>query len=278
MWAARAEGLPVVTSYHTDFARYTTAYGFPWLERPVRTGIRRFHRMARRTYTPGRSAVADLHAMDVRTVELWGRGVDTRLFGPARRSAAWRARLAPDGALVVGCVSRLAPEKGVDVVVRAFAKARATLGPGVLRLVIAGTGPAEASLRAMAGPDVTFLGTLDRETDLPAVYASCDLFAFASCTETLGLVVLEAMASGLPVVATPALGVAETLADGVNGVAVPAQGVEAMADALVHLARHADRRRHLADGALATAARFSWDAELDRLDASYRDVLSSHVR
>jgi phosphatidylinositol alpha 1,6-mannosyltransferase len=275
MWAARGMGIPVVTSYHTDFARYASAYGTPWLERPIRAMIRRFHRMAQRTYTPGRSAVQDLAALGVPTVELWGRGVDTTLFAPHRRTALWRQRLSLDGACVVGCVSRLAPEKGVDVVLRAFAMARDQLGPGAIRLVIAGTGPEEGALRAGAGPDVEFLGTLDRTTDLPAVYAACDIFAFASCTETLGLVVLEAMASGVPVVATPALGVAETLSDGDNGIAVPPRDAEAMAQALVRLVQTPALRQQLAEGALATAARFSWEAELDRLDASYREVLEA---
>ncbi|MCU0623626.1 MAG: glycosyltransferase family 1 protein, partial [Gemmatimonadaceae bacterium] len=260
LWTARALGIPVVTSYHTDFARYAGAYGTPWLERPIRMAIRRFHAQAARTFTPGRSALDDLAAMGIEHGVLWGRGVDGVRFSPARRDATWRTRLlgnAPADACLVGCVSRLAPEKGVDVVLEAFARAVAVVGPDRLRLVIAGTGPAFPALQAAAGPGVTFLGTLDRDAELPAVYAACDLFAFASLTETLGLVVLEAMASGVPVVATPALGVAESLRDDVNGCAVPPRDAEAMAQALVRLAADTARRRRLAEGALATAASFS---------------------
>lgn len=278
MWAARRLGVPVVTSYHTDFARYAAAYGTPWLERPIRAAIRRFHAQAARTFTPGRSALEDLAAMGIAHGHLWGRGVDGALFAPARRDEAVRARIlgdAPADACLIGCVSRLAPEKGVDVVLEAFRLAVQEVGADRLRLVIAGTGPAAAALTAAAGHGVTFLGTLARATELPALYASCDVFAFASLTETLGLVVLEAMASGLPVVATPALGVAESLRDDVNGLAVPPRDASAMAAAFVRLARDHALRRRLAHGALATAATFSWEAELDRLDAAYRDVLAA---
>lgn len=274
MWAGRQHGIPVVTSYHTDFARYAAAYGTPWLERPIRWAIRRFHARAVRTFTPGRSAVADLEALGITHAQLWGRGVDTTLFAPTKRRAEWRERLGLDDRVGILCVSRLAPEKGIDVILAAFARLRALVGPDRARLIIAGTGPEEAALRAAAPPDVVFLGTLDRERDLPSLYASCDVFAFASLTETLGLVVLEAMASGLPVVATPALGVAETLRDDHNGIAVPPRDPEAMANALARLVEDVARRARLAAGAMETATTFSWDAELDRLDATYRACAS----
>ncbi|MDX2185028.1 MAG: glycosyltransferase family 1 protein [Gemmatimonadaceae bacterium] len=275
MWAGRQADIPVVTSYHTDFARYAAAYGTPWLERPIRWAIRRFHARAVRTFTPGRSAVADLEALGIGHAQLWGRGVDTTLFHPSKRSEAWRQRLGLEGRVGILCVSRLAPEKGIDVILAAFARLREHIGPDRARLIIAGTGPEEAALRAAAPPDVVFLGTLDRERDLPALYASCDLFAFASLTETLGLVVLEAMACGLPVVATPALGVAETLRDARNGLAVPPRDPAAMAQALGHLVTHATVRAQLMHGALVTAQQFSWERELDQLDATYRQCARS---
>jgi glycosyltransferase involved in cell wall biosynthesis len=120
---------------------------------------------------------------------------------------------------------------------------------------------------------VLFLGILDRERSLPRLYASADVFLFSSITETLGLVVLEAMASGVPVIAAPAGGVADHLRDDVNGIAYPPFDVHTMSNAIVNLTMHADRRRRLAEGARRTALALDWEAELDRLDASYRDVL-----
>ena len=95
--------------------------------------------------------------------------------------------------------------------IRAFAKLREQIGPDAAQLVIAGSGPDEIRLRQMAPTGTVFLGNLDRTTELPELYATADAFAFASTTETLGLVVLEAMASGLPVIAVPAGGVGEHL-------------------------------------------------------------------
>jgi glycosyltransferase involved in cell wall biosynthesis len=142
----------------------------------------------------------------------------------------------------------------------------------VIHLVMAGTGPSEAELRAAASPDVSFLGFLERRTRLPDLYANCDAFVFASVTETLGLVVLEAMASGLPVVAAPAGGVRDHLRDGQNGLAYQAGNIEAMAHAMVKLAWEGGLARRLGRGARATAEELTWEREMERLDRSYREV------
>ena len=201
------------------------------------------------------------------------RGVDIASSGPDRRSQPLRASLGVDQSVVFLHVGRLAAEKGVDVIIRAFALAREMMPARAARLVVAGAGPAEASLREVAGPDVSFLGVLDRAKSLPRLYASADAFLFSSLTETLGLVVLEAMASGLPVVATPAGGVADHLRDGENGIAIGPRDVEGMAKAIVMLTLNADRRRQLGAAALATAHELDWERELDRLDESYREIL-----
>ena len=271
-WAALRAGIPVVSSYHTDFGRYAAAYGAPWLSATVSRYIARFHRRNRRVFTPSAPARDDLRRMGVTNVEVWGRGVDTDTFHPSRRSAPLRDAYGTRDTCIFLHVGRLAPEKGVDRILEAYRRARALVPAGTMHLVIAGAGPKDAELRAMAPEGVTFLGNLDRHTVLPRLYASCDAFVFSSLTETLGLVILEAMASGLPVIATPAGGVADHLYDGVNGIAYPPKDVDALARAMVSLALDRAHVRRLATGARATAERLSWDAELDRLDAIYRDV------
>jgi glycosyltransferase involved in cell wall biosynthesis len=169
-------------------------------------------------------------------------------------------------------VGRLAAEKCVEQVIEAFRLAGDMLPRGTIHLVIAGTGPREAEIRAAAPPGVTFLGFLDRRGRLPDLYANCDAFVFASVTETLGLVVLEAMASGLPVIAAPAGGVRDHLRDGVNGLEYPDGDVGAMATAMVRLAGDWALHHRLVRGARKTAEGLSWESEMDRLDRSYREV------
>ena len=268
--AASRAGVPFVTSYHTDFSRYMTSYGVPWLAPTVSRYLARFHKRARRTFTPSKASRADLKLLGVSDVEVWGCGVDAELFNPVRRSQALRVKLGIDGAFTFLYVGRLAAEKGVDVVMEAYRRAEAQLPAGSTRLVIAGAGPEEERLRTSAPPGTVFLGFLERGSALPTLYASADAFAFASTTETLGLVVLEAMASGLSVVAAPAGGVAEHLRDNENGIAYPANDIDACAAAMVRLATDGPLSVRLRAGARRTAEALAWSVELDRLDASYR--------
>jgi glycosyltransferase involved in cell wall biosynthesis len=272
--AARATQTPLVTSYHTDFGKYVHAYGFPLVGSQVTSYITRFHKRAQRTYTPSRPAQGDLYNMGIKHAEVWGCGVDTDVFHPGRKTAELRAKLAlsPDTFLFVH-VGRLAREKSVHVMLDAYRTVRERLPGRRLHFVIAGTGPCEADLRRQAPEGVTFIGHLDRQTALPALYASSDAFLFSSLTETLGLVVLEAMSSGLPVIAAPAGGVADHLHDEINGLAYPALDAGKMAAQMVRLVTEGSLRYRLSIGARKTVEPLSWRYELDRLDASYRAVV-----
>lgn len=276
--AAMRQGIPVTTSYHTDFAKYTASYGLPFLRKPVTAWIRRFHANASRIFTPSAPAREDLLALGLKDVEVWGRGVDDVLFHPSKRSLTLRQRLSLGDAFTFLHVGRLAPEKGVDILLDAFGKLEAALGSDRVRLVVAGAGPSLPGLKARAPKSVTFLGNLDRNRELPALYASADAFIFASTTETLGLVVLEAMAAGTPVVAAPAGGVADHLRHEVNGLAYPPLDASACAAAMRRLVEDRPLLLKLREGARATAERRTWEQELDRLDASYREVLTRSGR
>ena len=274
--AARA-GLPLVSSYHTDFSRYAEAYGKAWLRNRVSSYLKRFHHRSRRVYTPSSASRNDLLRLDLTDVEIWGRGVDAQHYNPGRRSAALRSELELGDRFTFLYVGRLAPEKRAEQVIDAFRLASGMMPKDSMRLVMAGTGPREAELRATAPPGVIFLGFLDRKTRLPDLYASCDAFAFASVTETLGLVVLEAMASGLPVIAAPAGGVGDHLRDGQNGMAFPAGSAWALANAMARLAWDKNLTSRLSTGARRTAEQLSWERELERLDRSYREVCGAAV-
>ena len=270
--AAALAAVPMVSSYHTDFGRYAESYGLPWLRGPVTRYLRRFHGRSCRVYTPSAVSQQELAGLGLDQVEVWGRGVDTNVFHPRRRSQELREALGMGSRFTFVYVGRLAAEKRVDVLLEAFRRAAVLVPRGVIHLIIAGTGPQEAALKASAPEGVSFLGFLDRRSALPDLYANCDAFVFSSLTETLGLVVLEAMASGLPVIAAPAGGVRDHLRHELNGVAYEAGDAAAMADAMVLLVNEWEFTRRLALNARRTAEALSWDRELDRLDASYRAV------
>jgi glycosyltransferase involved in cell wall biosynthesis len=273
--AAARRNLPFVSSYHTDFSRYATSYGWPRLAPAISRYIGRFHRRSARVYTPSGPARDDLRALGVNDVEVWGRGVDTKLFNPHRRSAELRESFGLGSRFTFLHVGRFAAEKNVEVVLEAYARASESLPHGVMHLVIAGAGPLERTLRAVAPRGVSFLGQLDRRSVLPDLYANADAFVFASLTETLGLVVLEAMASGLPVLAAAAGGVADHLRDGVNGIACEPGSAESLARAMVRMVESPMQALELRQGARRTAEGLAWDEELDRLDLSYAEVLET---
>lgn len=272
--AAARMKVPTVSSYHTDFSRYTEAYGVGALRGIVSRYIARFHKRSQRVYTPSVPAQGDLNAMGVESVEVWGRGVDTAQFSPTKWDGALREQLGADDKFVFLYVGRLAAEKNVELVLESYRLFRAAHPEKQTILVVAGDGPSAPSLRERAPGGVLFLGNLERHLLLPLLYASADAFVYASETETLGLVVLEAMAAGVPVVATPAGGVADNLRDMVNGLAFPAGDAQAMSQAMARIASDRELRARLASGARAWAESHSWAAELDRLDVSYREVLS----
>jgi phosphatidylinositol alpha 1,6-mannosyltransferase len=261
---ARRLGLPVVAVYQTDLPSYARAYrlgrageAFAW------RWLRGIHNSAARTLAPSTVTATGLHGRGIENVWLWGRGVDTRRFDPAKRSLAIRAKLAPGGELVAGYVGRLATEKRVELL------AGITALDGV-RLVIVGAGPADAMLRQHL-PDATFLGELQGE-ELAAIYASLDVFVHSGPYETFGQTLQEAAASGLPVVAPAAGGPLDLVADGVSGYLVRPGDPDAFTAAVARLAADPVRAAFGAAGRRRVLSR-SWPALTEELTGHYAAVL-----
>jgi glycosyltransferase involved in cell wall biosynthesis len=205
--------------------------------------------------------------VDPERIGRWDRGVDISRFSPAKRDPS---RFPADRVNVL-YAGRLTREKGVDLLADAFLSARAR--DPRLHLVLAGGGPEEKRLRARLGRGATFLGWLGGE-ELAVAYASADLFLFCSQTDTFGQVVLEAQASGLPVVAAAAGGPAELIADGRSGLLCAARP-EALAGAVAGLAGSRAMRERLARGGLAAIRDRTWEASLGRLAAGWRSALAT---
>jgi glycosyltransferase involved in cell wall biosynthesis len=243
--------VPLVTSFHTDFPQYARDYGLGVLAPLVWRWLLHFHRPARVIQTPGIAVRDELVRRGLRNTVIWGRGVDTRHFRPDRRHPGWRRWMAgADDTVIVLHVGRLAPEKNLRVLVDAWNRAHRCLGPRAT-FVIAGEGP-EASYVATRAPFARQLGFLDRDT-LADLYASADLCVLPSRTETCGLVALEAMAGGLPVIAANAGGLAESVRHEENGLLVRPDDARGFSHAIVALALDAGRRRALGAGARHTA-------------------------
>jgi glycosyltransferase involved in cell wall biosynthesis len=211
----------------------------------------------------------ELRALGIERVMVWGRGVDAGWFRPDRRSETRRAGLGAQGRLLVLHVGRLAVEKDVDTLVAALISARERLGDRAA-FCVAGDGPRAAWVRQML-PFAAHLGFLDRER-LAQLYADADLFVFPSPTETCGLVALEAMASGLPVIASDRGGVRDNLRHGLTGLVVPAGDAAGFAAAMVALADDPEQRRAMGEAARAFGVGRDWGRELDRLEESYSSL------
>ena len=264
-------GVPLVTTYHTHFPQYAREYGLPALERLVWRWIARFHRPAALVQTPGASARAELVAHGLTQTVVWGQGVDTRRFHHERRDDALRRRLGlTAGEAMVLHVGRLAPEKNLDVLISAFALAHEALGSRA-RFVIAGEGPGEAKV-ALKLPWSIRLGFLPIE-QLADLYASADLCVLPSYTETCGLVALEAMASGLPVIAANAGGFRESVLAHDNGLLVAPHDVSAFASAICTLVINEPLRARLGAQARLTAVARDSAAEDDTLIDHYARIL-----
>lgn len=271
--AARARELPLTSGYHTHFAQYSGHYGLNWLMPWVTGWLDALHRRCQATLVPTPELAGELTARGIPNVRAVGRGVDTRLFQPARRDRALRCSWAlADNDLACLYVGRLAPEKNLEVVEQAFAAiaARSDVNKRRARMVWVGDGPSLARLRA-AHPDHVFAGPRGGE-DLAAHYASADLFLFGSLSETWGNVLTEALASGLGVVAYRRAAAEILIREGENGITVPTGDAQAFVSAAVALADDATLRQRLGRRASESMRAHGWEAIVERFEAVLREV------
>ncbi|SDD44609.1 glycosyltransferase family 4 protein [Actinokineospora iranica] len=263
LWAARRLGVPTVAVYQTDVAGFAAAYGLSRGSRAAWRWIRRLHANADRTLAPSTAAVRDLTERGIPRVHRWGRGVDTRRFAPEHVDRDLRARLAPNGELLVGYVGRLAPEKRVGHL--------AALNdlPGV-RVVVVGDGPDADPLRARL-PGAAFLG-FRGGADLAAAYASLDVFVHTGPHETFCQAVQEAMASGVPVIAPDAGGPRDLVDHGRTGFLLDPDQFAARLRPTVDRLTDALLRRRMGAAGRADVLSRTWGAVCEELLGHYHEV------
>lgn len=268
---ARRLGIPVTSGFHTNFDRYSVHYGVGWMRPAVSAYLRSLHRRTRATLVPTEALAADLAGEGISGVRVVGRGVDTVLFDPARRSEILRDTWggAPED-LVCLYVGRLAPEKNLALVRRSFSAIRA-VQPNA-RMVWVGDGPSRQQLEA-DHPDHRFVGTRVG-VDLAEHYASADLFLFPSLSETYGNVVAEAMASGAPVLAYRSAAAAELITSGTNGVTVAPGDEAAFIGAALALIEDRGALRSMAGKARQSILPRNWGSVVASFESVAREAIS----
>ncbi len=265
---SRVSGTPLLASYHTELAAYAgVRSGDGGMEAISRAALGAFYTAPLRVLSPSPAADRSLLGLGAEQsrIDRWERGVDTDRFSPGKAD-----RGAFPGELRVLYAGRLTHEKGIDLLVESFLRAR-VVEPR-LHLLLAGGGPEEGELRAQLGEHATFLGWLEGD-DLARAYASADLFLFCSRTDTYGQVVLEAGASGLPVVAVGEGGPAALIENRHTGI-LCGPDADHLAGAVLQLAASPALRSRLGEAAVEMAAARSWDRALEQLAIGYRCALA----
>lgn len=272
--AAKRLKLPVVSEFRTNFHAYSTHYKMAWLKGPIQSYLRRFHNASTVNLVPTQRLADELRVLGFERLQVIQRGVDTDVYSPSKRSMALRELwgAAPDDVVLLS-VSRLAPEKNLIQVIQAHAAIQAKC-PRV-KLVLVGDGPERERLMAMA-PNAIFTGYQSAEA-LAQHYASADVFAFASQTETFGNVTLEAMASGLCVVAFDHAAAHTLIEEGVNGRKLPLHDAQGFVRAVGEVCLASDLRQRLGHAARRTSEAQSWASIVAQLETTYRDLLPART-
>ncbi len=265
--AARSLGIPVASGFHTNFQQYVAHYRMPLLERATMSYLRHLHNRSVCTFVPSHDVIDELGARGFENLQLLPKGVDTRLFHPKKRSLTLRQSWgAGEGAVVGLYVGRMAAEKNLPLIIETFTEIRKRIPD--FKGVLVGDGPKLEELRR-EHPDFIYPGVL-RGEELAMFYASADLFIFPSVTETFGNVTLEAMASGLAVVAYDYAAARQHIRSGMNGFIAPFDDRQAYLD----LALEAARRDlgELREEARVSARKVRWKKVVKRFEDQLRGL------
>ncbi len=272
--AARALKIPVAAGFHTNFQQYMAHYHFPLLERATLSYLRRVHNRASCTFVPSNDTIEQLDGQGFENLELLPKGVDTKLFSPKKRSmllrSEWGARPSSPVGLYVG---RIAAEKNLQLIVKTFSEIRSRIPD--FKGVFVGNGPKLEELKA-EHPEFIFAGVQLGE-ELARYYASADLFVFPSVTETFGNVTLEAMASGLAVLAYDYAAARQHITDGVNGYVAPFDDEAAFLEKAIALTRD-DRLGAVREEARRSARKVRWKKVVKRFQKNLVELIERQGR
>ncbi|MDQ3236560.1 MAG: glycosyltransferase family 1 protein [Actinomycetota bacterium] len=268
VYLARRRKLPLVISYHTNIAAYAAFYNLNFMSGFAKSVTRLIHNQAHITLCTSETTMDYLLKEGIKRVRVWPQGVDSQRFRPDLGSKRWRGKLTdenPESRLLL-YVGRVASEKGIERLKELLEEIPDT------RLAIVGDGPARRDLeKVFAGTPTVFTGTL-RGRMLSRAYASADVFLFPSTTDTLGMAMIEALASGLPVVAARGGATHEVVADGESGVIYDPNRKDALVESVRQVLEDGEWRESLSRGARAAAEERSWENATATLRGYYEQA------
>jgi len=268
---ALSRNIPLVMSHHTDYCKYLKYHNLDFARPLLENYLAWFYRFSARTLAPSRHTLGELFAKGYRNLGIWSRGIDADRFNPGYRSEDLRKTLA-GGKFVFLYVGRLSAEKSLHMLLHAASEIERRF-PGRAAFVFTGDGPCAEIIQNSGLPNIIFTG-FKRGNDLSQMYASADCFAFPSATETFGNVVLEAMASGLPVAAVAGGGVTDFLSHDHNALLCEPEDPAAFTENLVAVMADHSLRLRLAYNARQTALSRDWDSVFDGLVNVYAEAIN----
>ena len=268
--AAKVLKLPVTSDFRTNFQSYSKHYGVGWLRKPIVAYLRKFHNATACTMVPTRELMRTLSQNGFANLKVVSRGVDTKLFNISKRDTSLRSSWgATDNTKVLISVGRMAPEKNLDQVLKTYEALKST--GQAFKLVMVGDGPLKEQFQKRY-PEIIFPGMLS-QSNLAAYYASSDLFIFPSQTETFGNVTLEALASGIPVLAFDCAAARDWVQTGVNGWLIAENNPEGFAAQAVTIFNSKDLLDQITQSTRQQVVHLDWDQIAEQVESVFWDAI-----
>lgn len=272
---AKSLRIPVVSSFHTNFDLYANDYKMGFLSSGISHYLRWFHNQTEATFAPSNACLERLQALGYKNTKIWTRGVDISLFNPIQKDLNFKSKIGlTETDILLLYVGRLAPEKNIGALLETFKKTRITLSKQGKNLFLAlvGTGPLVEQSDLEKTNGIILPGEL-RGNQLAQWYASSDIFVFPSTSETFGNVILEAQASGLPVLCLNSQAIKERITNHYDGVL--AANIEEFERLLTDLTADKSKRHYLGKNAFITAKSQKWDDIFNKLLLHYCAVIEA---
>ena len=268
--AAKVLKLPVTSDFRTNFQSYSKHYGVGWLRKPIVAYLRKFHNATACTMVPTRELMRTLSQNGFANLKVVSRGVDTKLFNISKRDTSLRSSWgATDDTKVLISVGRMAPEKNLDQVLKTYEALKVT--GQAFKLVMVGDGPLKEQFQKRY-PEIIFPGMLS-QSNLATYYASSDLFIFPSQTETFGNVTLEALASGIPVLAFDCAAARDWVQTGVNGWLIAENNPEGFAAQAVAIFNSKDLLDQITQSTRQQVVHLDWDQIAEQVESVFWDAI-----